>query len=124
MNGPDDVTGFDPNGPGLPGKLFGLPFTPETARVVILPVPWEVTVSYHTGTARGPKAVQEASRQIDLFHLDIPEAWKLGAAITEVPDTDAFSAQGLVEILATNPPWAEGLPLAAAGFEARRYKKD
>jgi DNA polymerase len=45
-------------------------------------------------------------------------------AITEVPDTDAFSAQGLVEILATNPPWAEGLPLAAAGFEARRYKKD
>lgn len=87
MNGPDDVTGFDPNGPGLPGKLFGLPFTPETARVVILPVPWEVTVSYHTGTARGPKAVQEASRQIDLFHLDIPEAWKLGAAITEIPDT-------------------------------------
>jgi DNA polymerase len=45
-------------------------------------------------------------------------------AITEVPDTDAFSAQGLVGILATNPPWAEGLPLAAAGFEARRYKKD
>lgn len=45
-------------------------------------------------------------------------------AITEVPDTDEFSAQGLIDILATNPAWAEGLPLAAAGFEARRYKKD
>lgn len=45
-------------------------------------------------------------------------------AITEVPDTDEFSAQGLVDILATNPAWATGLPLAAAGFEARRYKKD
>lgn len=44
--------------------------------------------------------------------------------ITEAPDTDAFSPQGLVDILATNPPWAEGLPLAAAGFETRRYRKD
>lgn len=25
---------------------------------------------------------------------------------------------------ADNQPWAEGLPLAAAGFEAERYKKD
>ena len=45
-------------------------------------------------------------------------------AITEAPDTDEFSAQGLIEILSQNPKWADGLPLAAAGFEARRYKKD
>jgi DNA polymerase len=45
-------------------------------------------------------------------------------AITEVPDTDEFSAGGLIDILATNPAWADGLPLAAAGFEAYRYKKD
>lgn len=44
--------------------------------------------------------------------------------ITEVPDTDDFSTAGLVEILAANPAWAQGLPLAAAGFEAYRYKKD
>lgn len=44
--------------------------------------------------------------------------------LTEVPDTDEFSASGLVDILATNPDWAPGLPLAAAGFECRRYKKD
>lgn len=45
-------------------------------------------------------------------------------AITEVPDTSEFSAQGLVDILAHNESWTEGLPLAAAGFEAYRYKKD
>lgn len=44
--------------------------------------------------------------------------------ITEVDDTDQFNAKGLIDILATNPPWATGLPLSAAGFEARRYKKD
>lgn len=44
--------------------------------------------------------------------------------ITEVPDTPDYDAEGLVRILATNPAWAPGLPLAAAGFEAYRYKKD
>lgn len=44
--------------------------------------------------------------------------------LTEVPDHPDYDAQGLAEILATNPPWSEGLPLAAAAFEARRYKKD
>ena len=44
--------------------------------------------------------------------------------LTEVPDTDDFTAQGLVDILAANPEWAPGLPLAAAGFETYRYHKD
>lgn len=44
--------------------------------------------------------------------------------ITEVPASAEFSAGGLVRILATNPDWAQGLPLAAAGFEAYRYKKE
>lgn len=44
--------------------------------------------------------------------------------ITEVPDTSAFDTEGLVSILATNRAWTEGLPLAAAGFTAYRYRKD
>lgn len=44
--------------------------------------------------------------------------------LTEAPDNDKYSAAGLVEILATNPAWARGLPLAAAGFETKRYYKD
>lgn len=44
--------------------------------------------------------------------------------ITEAPDTDEFSAEGLAAILSTQPEWAEGLPLAASGFEAYRYRKD
>jgi len=44
--------------------------------------------------------------------------------ITEVPDTADYSVAQLASIMATNPSWAVGLPLAAAGFETHRYKKD
>lgn len=44
--------------------------------------------------------------------------------VTEVPDTPEYSAEGLVEILSRNRDWNQGLPLAAAGFETYRYKKE
>lgn len=44
--------------------------------------------------------------------------------LTEVPDTSEFNAAGLVSILSQNSDWNQGLPLAAAGFEAYRYKKE
>lgn len=44
--------------------------------------------------------------------------------LTETPDTDEFSAQELGDMMATAPAWAQGIPLAAAGFETYRYRKD
>jgi DNA polymerase len=44
--------------------------------------------------------------------------------LTEPEDSPAYNAAGLGEIMSTVPPWAKGLPLAAAGFEAYRYRKD
>ncbi len=44
--------------------------------------------------------------------------------ITEAKDHDYWSAQWLSNLLSTNPEWAEGLPLAAGGFESYRYRKD
>lgn len=44
--------------------------------------------------------------------------------LTEAPDAPDFNADHLAGLMATNPTWAEGLPLAAAGFEAYRYRKD
>lgn len=85
MTKEDVIAQFDPNAPGASGNLFGLPFTPENADLVIVPVPWEVTVSYKEGTAKGPEAILEASAQVDLFVKDIPDAWKLGIAMLPVP---------------------------------------
>jgi DNA polymerase len=44
--------------------------------------------------------------------------------VCETPDTDEWTAEGLSALMATNPNWSAGLPLAAAGFESDRYRKD
>jgi agmatinase len=81
MTKADLIAQFDCNGPGHQGGLFGLPFSPQTSEVVVIPIPWEVTVSYHSGTAKGPFAILEASAQVDLAMRDIPDAWKLGISM-------------------------------------------
>lgn len=70
---------FDPNGASNPSNnIYGFPTTEEEARLVILPVPWEVTVSYNAGTARASEHILKASMQVDIFDLDHPDAWKQG----------------------------------------------
>ena len=44
--------------------------------------------------------------------------------ITEAPDSPEFNAEHLSSLLAANPPWAPDMPLAAAGFETYRYRKE
>lgn len=44
--------------------------------------------------------------------------------ITYAPDNDAYSAKQLAALMTVASPWAQGLSLAAAGFEAYRYRKD
>jgi agmatinase len=74
-----DLRNYDPNNVSNPNNnIFGLPTTEEDARLIILPVPWEVTVSYGSGTARAPEAVFKASMQVDLFDPEVPEGWKQG----------------------------------------------
>ncbi|HEX2627459.1 MAG TPA: agmatinase, partial [Chitinophagaceae bacterium] len=74
-----DLQNYDPNSVSNPNNnIFGLPTTEEDARLIILPVPWEVTVSYGTGTARAPEAIAKASLQVDLFDPEVPEGWKQG----------------------------------------------
>ncbi|MFN2457578.1 MAG: agmatinase family protein [Chitinophagaceae bacterium] len=74
-----DLSEFDPNNVSNPNNnIFGLPFTEEDARLIILPVPWEVTVSFGSGTARSAEQVFEASFQVDLFDPDVPDGWRQG----------------------------------------------
>ena len=58
--------------------IFSVPFSEDEARLVILPVPWEVTVSFGSGTARAAEQIMRASLQVDLFDPDVPEGWKEG----------------------------------------------
>jgi len=73
---------------------------------------------------------QAASR--DVLAYSMPSVEDAGYAITltvhdelvtEAPDTDAYSADGLCALMSATPTWAPGLPLAASGFETLRYRK-
>ena len=65
---------------------------------------------------RGMKYAEEAGYEVCIRVHD--------ELITETPDTPDFNVDELASIMATQPSWAVGLPLAAAGFECTRYKKD
>ena len=74
--------------------------------------------------------VQAGSR--DILYAAKPEAEKRGykivlhvhdELITETPDSSDFSVNELSQIMIGPFHWADGLPLAAAGFETCRYKK-
>ena len=82
----------------------------------------------------GPKIteniVQAFSR--DIFKFGQLEAERRGYSVvlpvhdeivSEVRDTDAYTLHELEQIMSIVPPWAEGLPLAAEGFEDYRYHK-
>jgi agmatinase len=88
MSKEEKIKEFNPNAPGSAGSnIYGLPFEVEDASIVIIPVPWEVTVSYNAGTAAGPQAIFDASFQVDLFDPYVQDAWKAGIAMEEEPQT-------------------------------------
>src|SRR5690606_13593641 len=81
-----DLLNFDPNSVGNPNNnIFGLPFSEEEAKLVLLPVPWEVSVSYKAGTARASESIFKASFQVDLIDDDLHDGWQRGFFMRE-PD--------------------------------------
>ena len=77
---------FDPDAAATEGSgIYGLPFTPEEARVVLIPVPYEATTSYGGGTSRGPQAVLDASKQVDLYDHETGRPYEAGIAMLPIP---------------------------------------
>lgn len=62
--------------------IYGLPFTAEESDIVIIQMPWEVTVSSGHGTQNGPKRIIEGSMQVDLGGSDV---WDRGIAVLPNP---------------------------------------
>jgi agmatinase len=66
--------------------IFGLPYTIAESKLLIIPVPWDVTTSYRTGTSNAPAAIYNASFQLDLYREFYPEFYKFPIAMMPQPD--------------------------------------
>ncbi|MET0760180.1 MAG: agmatinase family protein [Flavobacterium sp.] len=109
MNKQEKIESFDPSQPGLADEsIFGLPFTAEESEIIIIPVPWEVTVSYGAGASDGPEAILDASFQVDLHHQEFPELWKRGMFLDLSTETAQW-ADDSVRFIALAQPIIEAL---------------
>lgn len=89
------LSNYDPSAVGVKGSIFGLPFGEEDSRIILLPVPWDATVSYSAGTAEGPQAILDASAQLDLEVVGREAPWKQGIWMAPIDETIRNKSQNL-----------------------------
>jgi agmatinase len=68
---------------GLPSNFAGLEAEfsdPATSRVAILPVPYDFSVSYQSGTRWGPAALLAASRNMEVWDDELGATYRAGIA--------------------------------------------
>ena len=79
---------YDPNEVGQNnGQIFSLPHSYEEAKVILLPVPWDITTSFNDGTSNAPQVILEASSQLDLYDPLGIKVWEYGAFMMPVNPT-------------------------------------
>jgi len=85
---------FDHYGAAARGSgIFGLSCTRAESKIVLLPVPWEATVSYGGGAAEGPSAILRASTQVDLYDHELGLFYKQG--IVMLPESGDVRVWGV-----------------------------
>lgn len=57
----------------------------DTSTALIMPLPYEGTVSYGQGTKRGPAAIIEASRQVELYDRELDDEPAISYGIHTLP---------------------------------------
>lgn len=95
---------FDPNGVGIDnGSYFGMPYSVEQSKLVLVSVPWDVTTSYGGGTSNAPEAIIEASLQVDLYDAFYPNGWQQGIATNAIDpwiaQTNQLMRQKAIEVI-------------------------
>ncbi len=69
--------------------VFESKSNPESARFIVVPVPFDATASYRKGSALAPYAVLEATHQVDTFDLEFPDNVKSNVYVDD-PIREAY----------------------------------
>jgi len=92
---------------------------PDRARYVVLPVPYEGTVSYAAGTAAGPVAIIEASTQVELYDEELGAECVAAGVATLPPVEPADDPAAMMDRVraAAEPLMRQGKFVLALGGE-------
>lgn len=110
---------FVPQSKGFLGIKENYLKSQEDARVVVVPFGLEASVSYGSGTKKGPKAIIKASKQVELFD---EEHWcetykKFGVATLKEPEIELPVSKALdqIEEITNNILAVDKFPLILGG---------
>ncbi|MDE1850432.1 MAG: agmatinase [Candidatus Micrarchaeota archaeon] len=83
-------------------NLFGVEeIEYKKARVVVLPIPYDSTVTYRSGTREGPRAIIEASRNMEWYSCELgKDISKVGVYTTDEMAPDLSSPRNMVSQIA------------------------
>jgi N1-aminopropylagmatine ureohydrolase len=106
-----------PNFGGVPSVSGG---DPAASRTVFVQAPYEGSVSYGGGTAQGPSAILEASRQVetrdDETGVDLEElSYALGPVVESAPDEDPAAYSGRLQAAVRGVVSADVVPFTLGG---------
>jgi len=93
---------------GLPSNFGGLEveFSAwETARIAVLPVPYDFSTSYQSGTRWGPRAVIEASRNMELWDDERGAIYRAGIHTLPEVEPTALGPGAMVERVERAVEW-------------------
>ena len=103
----------------IPRNFLGIPeIDLKDAEVLILPIPLEATVSYGTGTGKGPEKIIEASHQVELYDhehgYEVNEKVKIATLpAIQFPEQNAEKAQSIIAEKVA--PWTQKFVLSLGG---------
>jgi agmatinase len=86
VKSPDWPTTVPSNFGGLDPEFSAL----ETARVVVLPVPYDFSTTYQSGTRAGPRAILAASQNMELWDEELGATYRAG--IHTLPEVEPTAA--------------------------------
>ncbi len=96
-----DSPGFDADAAAHPDAgIFGLDHNQDKAALVLVPVPFDATVSYGAGTAAGPQAILQASHQVDLYDLQTGRPYQQGICMLPADSEIAQASKTLRQLAA------------------------
>lgn len=87
-------------GKGIEGRYGGLPNPygeADTSQIVILPIPFDKTSTYQQGSNKGPYAIIEASRNMELYDIETCSEVYLRGIYT-APPIQAQQSEEMIEL--------------------------